>query len=102
MPDTLLKLVAADEEDIVVLPMFLEDAVVPVSKMIYLSLEKRFALVGHRFCWEDTGAEKIDGAIYERIRCVISFDNVIGVQRKRPDQLKLGAMLDLLALSGTK
>ncbi|MEE2997582.1 MAG: DUF2948 family protein [Pseudomonadota bacterium] len=102
MPDKLLKLSAADQEDIVVLSTLLQDAVVPASEMIYLASEKRFALVAHRFCWEDAGEERIAGAIYERVRCGLIFEKVTGVRRKNFDQSKRGEILDLLALEATK
>ena len=102
MPDKLLKIAAIDQEDIVVLSTLLQDAVVPASEMIYLASEKRFVLVVHRFCWEGAGDEKVAGAIYERVRCGLSFDKVNRVRRKNFDQSKRGEVLDLLALEATK
>ena len=102
MSEKLLKLAATDEEDIVVLSALLQDAVVPASEMIYLAAENRFAIVAHRFRWEDAGEEKVSGAIYERIRCGISFDKVAGVRRRNLDQSRRGEMLDLLALEASK
>lgn len=101
MSEKLLKLAASDQEDIVVLSALLQDAVVPVSEMVYLATENRFALVAHRFRWEDAGDDKVPGAIYERIRCGISFDRVSGVRRRHLDQSRRGEMLDLLALEAT-
>ena len=101
MSEDLLKLVATDAEDIGVLSALLQDAVVPASEMIYLAHESRFALVAHRFRWEDAGEEKIRGRIYERIRCGISFDKVSGVRRRNLDQARRGEMLELLALEAT-
>ena len=102
MPDTLLKLAATDEEDIVVLSALLQDSVVPASEMIYLPAEKQFVLVVHRFRWEEAGEERIAGAIYKRIRCGICFDKVVNVQQRNFEQSKRGEMLDLLALGGTR
>ena len=97
-----LKLAATDEEDIVVLSALLQDAVVPVSEMIYLAIEKRFALVAQRFRWEDAGEDKVSGGLYERVRCGISFDKVSAVRRRYLNQSQRGQMLDLLALEATK
>ena len=102
MSEKMLKLAAADEEDIVVLSALLQDAVVPASEMIYLAAEDRFAIVAYRFRWEDAGEGKISGAIYERIRCGISFDKVTGVRRQNLSQSHRGEMLDLLALEASK
>ena len=102
MSENPLKLAATDEDDIVVLSALLQDAVVPVSEMIYLATEKRFALVAHRFRWEDAGEDKVSGGLYERVRCGISFDKVSAVRRRHLNQSQRGQMLDLLALEATK
>lgn len=102
MSENPLKLAATDEEDIVVLSALLQDAVVSVSEMIYLATEKRFALVAHRFRWEDAGEDKVSGGLYERVRCGISFDKVSAVRRRHLNQSQRGQMLDLLALEATK
>ena len=100
MPEP-LKLAATDEEDIVVLSALLQDAVVPASEIIYLVPQSRFALVAHRFRWEDAGEKKVAGAIYERIRCGISFDRVTGVRRRNLDLSRRSEMLELLALEAS-
>ena len=48
-----VKLAATDPEDIAVLSALLQDAVIPISEMIYLAAESRFAMVANRFRWED-------------------------------------------------
>ena len=98
----LLKLAAADEEDLVVLSTFLQDAVVPASEMIYLPAENRFVIVAHRFRWEDAGEERVYGAIYERIRCGVSFDKVSAVRRRGINQSRRGEIFELLALQAGK
>ena len=51
-PTDALKLLARDEEDLDVLSAILQDALIPVSEMAFLSEEGRFALVANRFRWE--------------------------------------------------
>ena len=96
-----VKLAATDQEDIAVLSALLQDSVIPISEMIYLAAESRFALVANRFRWEDASAEKISGQIYERVCCGVTFDRVTAVRRRNFDQAQRGQMFDLLALQAT-
>jgi hypothetical protein len=96
-----VKLAATDPEDMVVLSALLQDSVIPISEMIYLAAESRFALVANRFRWEDASAEKISGQIYDRVRCGVTFDRVTAVRRRNFDHAKRGQMFDLLALQAT-
>ena len=96
-----VKLAATDPEDIAVLSALLQDSVIPISEMIYLAAESRFALVANRFRWEDASAEKISGQIYERVCCGVTFDRVTAVRRRNFDQAQRGQMFDLLALEAT-
>lgn len=102
MSDTLpggdLKLAATDAEDIAVLSALLQDAVIPISEMVYLASEGRFALVANRFRWEDAPAEKVTGQIYERVRCGVTFDRVTAVRRQNFAQKQRDQMFELLAL----
>ena len=102
MSEKMLKLAATDKEDIVVLSALLQDAVVPASEMIYLAAEDLFAIVAYRFRWEDAGEERVPEAIYERIRCGISFDKVNGVRCQNLSQSRRREMLDLLALDASR
>lgn len=47
-----LKLIALDAEDLAVLSVHLQDAVVSVGEMTFLSKEHRFVLLANRFDWE--------------------------------------------------
>tara|TARA_R110002072_G_scaffold60956_3_gene154106 strand:+ start:1464 stop:1940 length:477 start_codon:yes stop_codon:yes gene_type:complete len=96
-----LKLAATDPEDIAVLSALLQDAVIPISEMVFLATENRFALVANRFRWEDAPAEKVSGRIYERVRCGVTFDRVTAVRRRNFDQAQRSQMFDLLALEAT-
>ena len=96
-----LKLSAADPEDIAVLSALLQDSVVPISEMIFLAAEGRFAVVANRFRWEDTEEEKVAGRIYERVRCGLAFDRVTAVRRRNFDPSRRSQVFELLALSAT-
>jgi hypothetical protein len=96
-----LKLAATDPEDIRVLSALLQDSVIPISEMVYLAHERRFALVANRFRWEEAPEEKIAGQIYERVRCGVIFDRVAAVRRRHFNHAQRGQMFDLLALEAT-
>ena len=98
---TPLRLAAGDPDDIAVLSALLQDAVVPISEMIYLAAEGRFAMVANRFRWEDAEGPKVPGRIYERVRCGVTFDRVTGVRRRNFDPSRRGQVFDLLALDAT-
>jgi len=100
MTDTntdLLKLVALDEEDLVVLSAYLQDAVMRVDDLNFSPRENRFALAANRFVWTK-GQPGKGRVVNERRRTAIHFDHVEKVQsynilRDQPD-----AILSLLAI----
>jgi hypothetical protein len=98
MADNPLRLAATDAEDIAVLSSLLQDAVMPIGEMAYLQADQRFVFVVNRFRWEDAGDERVEGRIYERVRCGITFDRVTGVRRRDLDQRQRKQILELLAV----
>lgn len=96
-----LRLVALDEEDLLVFSAHLQDAVVKVADMRWLATEGRFACLLNRFAWEREvdGARRFRPAEHERRRTGLAFDRVkavraLGIRRDRPDEV-----LALLALT---
>ena len=98
MSESNLKLAATDAEDLAVLSMLLQDAVVPMSEMIYLAGESRFVLVANRFRWEAINNDAQDGRVYERVKCGLTFDRVTSVQKRQVDIKARERVLGLLAL----
>jgi hypothetical protein len=94
-PEQLLKLRAADIEDLTVLAACLQDAILPISDIAYMPNDRRFALVANRFRWERASGK--DG--FERVNCGIAFNDVRAAQLKRIDRHNRGLLLDLLTLS---
>ena len=88
--DERLKLRAADGDDLAIVGAYLQDALVPVADMCFLSDENRFVLVANRFRWEklevrdgDASQERASakpagepGETYERVHCGITFEHV--------------------------
>ncbi len=96
---TMLKLMARDAEDIETIGAILQDAVVPMREMAFQPAEHRFALVANRFRWEDADGERVEGRIYQRIRCGVRFEDVKAVRVRDLDQRRRGEILSLLTVS---
>lgn len=96
---TLLRLKAEDADDLQAIAAVLQDAVVPMREMTFQPAEQRFVLVASRFRWEDAPGERVEGRIYERIRCGIRFEDVTAVRVRDIDQRRRGDMLSLLTLA---
>ncbi len=96
---TALKLMAADAEDLETIAAFLQDAVIPMSEMAFQSAERRFALVASRFRWEAAAGKRVEGRIYERVRCGVRFEHVTAVRLRDLDQRRRGDILSLLTIT---
>ena len=107
-----LKLRAEDEDDLRVIAACLQDALIPLSDILYLDAEQRFVLVANRFRWENcpdlpeappisaVGSQHdgFDCSTYERVNCGILFENVTAVRRRGFDQRDRGRILELLTM----
>jgi hypothetical protein len=95
MPDQ-LKLRAEDDEDLSVVSAILQDSLVPIADMAYLSEEKRFAMVVNRFRWE----REPDGsrATHERILTGICFSDVAAVRLSGFSRREHNRILEVLAI----
>jgi hypothetical protein len=88
-----LKLLALDEEDLIVVSSHLQDAVMRVGDMAYLPSQQRFAAIVNRFDWEQ--ATKGTNA---RHRAALRFDRVLGAKVKGLKHSHEDAVLSLLAV----
>ena len=68
-----LRLAARDPKDLAVLSALLQDAIVRVGDMAYLSEQKRFAMVLNRYRWEEK-------SLSERVRAGSHFDGVLSAK----------------------
>ncbi len=76
---SLQKLIAFDEEDLLVLSASLQDASLYLENMVYLSQERRFALVAERFAREEDGLSQSSS---EKRQVGVHFDHVLQVQKR--------------------
>lgn len=95
----LLKLAALDAQDLDVLSAHLQDAVLTVGDLSYLSGEQRFIATLNRFVWEKgTDGPQNTG---ERRRAALHFDRVTGVRSSHIRRNAPEAVLSLLAIRFT-
>ena len=109
-----LKLIALDSEDLSVLSVHLQDAVVAVGEMAYLPAEHRFVLLANRFDWEkavlaEVQAEADASAGLKampaptgpcvRRRAGMRFERVLGARVRGIDLADKAAILNLLAVT---
>ncbi len=91
---TELKLLALDEEDLIVVSSHLQDAVMRVGDMAYLPSQQRFAAVVNRFDWEQATSKGTNA----RHRAALRFDRVRSAKVKGLKHSHEDAVLSLLAV----
>lgn len=80
--DVNLKLKAETKEDLDILSAYLQDAIFPISTMIFDKDDSSFTLMANRFCWEKE-QEEHDGIKYNhRIHTALSFKDVKIIYRR--------------------
>lgn len=94
-----LRLIAQDGAGLQVISALLQDAVFPISEMAYARRARRFALLVNRFRWEDVPAAERHRRPFERVRSLLVFQDVLGVQTSGIDRGQGDAVLSLLALA---
>ena len=88
----MLRLTAQDTEDLKVISAHMQDALVRLSDIRYLSKPRQFALVANRFAWEQQPSS-------ERRRTGLHFENVLNVKQQGILGLKGDTILSLLTIS---
>ena len=96
-----LRLLAQEAADVPVISALLQDAVLPVAEMRYDARRRRFAALVNRFRWEDRDEADRAGRPYERVRCLLTVEDVQavksqGISRRDPD-----VVVSILALDWT-
>ncbi len=94
-PDA-LRLLARDEEDLEILSMVLQDALISVSEMAFLPEEQRFVLIANRFRWEPP----MDGPRknFERRHTGLNIGGIAAVRRRGFSLAEPDRILVLLAI----
>ena len=88
----MLRLTAQDTEDLKVISAHMQDALVRLADIRYLSKTRQFAFVANRFAWEQQPSS-------ERRRTGLHFEHVMSVKQQGIQGLKGDTILSLLAIS---
>lgn len=99
-----LKLIALDAEDLSVLSMHMQDAVLQVGEMTYLPKERRFVMMANRFDWTAAAKAEASGdgmAPMLRHRAALRFERVQSAKVSGIDLKDKRRTLAILALQFT-
>lgn len=72
----MLRLKAADDDDLEVFAAVLQDAPMPLAEVAFLERERRFAALLRRFCYERERGGKAAGDGLMQVECALMFDHV--------------------------
>lgn len=92
-----IKLRADDAEGLKIIAACLQDALVMIQDVGWVTEEQRFVLVANRFKWECAGrpGEEIP---FQRTHCAVSVHGVSAVRRRNIDLHDRGLILNLLTI----
>lgn len=94
-----VQLVAVDAADLEVISGLVQDAVFPGSEMSWLPEKRRFAILLNRFRWEDVEQAKARHRPFERVRTVLSFEDVEKVASQGVNPKDKETILSILSLT---
>jgi Protein of unknown function (DUF2948) len=97
--DVPLRMIAQGPDDMPVLAALLQDAVFPITEMVYDRKRRRFALLLNRFRWEDRAAAQRGGRGFERVQSVLVVQDVLGVQTQGIDRADRETVLSVLTMA---
>ena len=97
--DAPLSLAAQDGDSLAILSALLQDAVFPITEMVYAKPRRRFALLVNRFRWEDRAAAQTAKRRVERVQSLLVFQDVLAVQTSGIERADTDTVLSLLQLS---
>ena len=90
-----MNLNAIDTDDLKIISTILQDGLIEVNDIKYLPSRRSFFLMITRFMWEEKIVNKVD----QRIRAVLSFEDVLSVYSKNIDQLNKKKTLELVTFN---
>ena len=102
MADEPLKLSARDAVDLAVVSTMVQDALTRARDMTFQERERRFLVLLDRFMWERDEGDPIEGKLYNRVRSVMHFDDVDGIQTRNIDMNASEDVLELLTVAATE
>lgn len=96
-----LRMVAQGAEDVPVLSALVQDAVLQAADLRYDSRRRRFAALINRFRWEDHAAAQAAGRPFERVRSLMTVEDVRAVRSQGIDRRDPDLVLSILSIDWT-
>ena len=93
-----LRLIAETEKGLSVISAAVQDAVTKVRNIRYLAKKRRFSIELNRFRWE---TDEASAKRHERVRAILAFDGVLGVQSNGVAKTDRELILSILSLEWT-
>ena len=90
-----MNLNAIDTDELKIISSILQDGLIEVNDIKYLPSIRSFFLMITRFMWEEKIVNKVD----QRIKAVLSFEDVLSVYSKNIDQLNKKNTLELVTFN---
>lgn len=97
-----LRLLAQDSKDLEVLSAHLQDALLPLSAMVYEPKNETFTILANRFCWEHHPVNHENEPMYHRIHSGLHFKNVENVHYQGFHRQGETQMLNFLTLKANE
>ncbi len=94
-----LRLKALDPEDLAIISALVQDAVFVRSDSRWLKGERRFAILLNRFRWEDLPLAERTGRSFERVRSVLSIEDVTHVRGSGLEEIDKDTVLSILSVN---
>ena len=96
-----LRLIAQDAADVSVISALLQDAVLPVAEIRLDRKRRRLVALVNRFRWEDRDAAAIAGRPFERVRSLLTIEDVLAARTMGIDPTSRDTVLSILSLDWT-
>ena len=90
-----MNLNAIDTDELKIISTILQDGLIEVNDIKYLPSIRSFFLMITRFMWEEKIVNKVD----QRIKAVLSFEDVLSVYSKNIDKLNKNKTLELVTFN---
>jgi len=97
--DQPVRVIALDSEDLTVIATLVQDAVLALGDMSWQPARRRFAMLVHRFRWEDRQAAEMQKRDYERVRSLLVVSDVLKVSSSGIDRRDKDTIVSILDIA---
>ncbi|MBW0158874.1 DUF2948 family protein [Sedimentimonas flavescens] len=94
-----LSLRAESPEDLGVIATLVQDAVLPITEIVWEAKARRLALLVNRFRWEDKARAEAEGRPFERVQSLLVISDVTRVASSGIDRADRDLVLSILDIA---